>query len=337
VRVRGFHHVTCIASHPQANANFYSGILGLRLIKKTVHFDNERVYHLYYGDAAGTPGSVVTFFPFAHPEPALRGSDSIQEFAFAVPGGSCDFWTSRLDACRIEAGHWAGEFGRRVLRFRDHDGQRLALVETPGCEQRPYWHDGAIDGTRALRGVQGIRLGVAHVDREIEMATTLLGLTIRASRGSVTRLVFNGDGDDRQDMEGDGGRYVEIEDMHGVPPAPRLPLEGAPAMAGTVNHVAFDAGSEASQLAFRERFISAGFTVTPVKDRHYFKSIYLIDPGGIRVEIAASHAAGFTRDEPFDRLGESLMLPPWLERLRAQYEQALPSIESARRPVHGRQ
>jgi glyoxalase family protein len=317
VRVRGFHHITCIGSHPQRNVEFYAGILGLRLVKKTVHFDNEDVYHLYYGDDAATPGTVLTFFPFSIPRPAVRGSNSIQEIAFAVPTTSCGFWKSRLECCRVDTDYWVEEFGEQVLRFRDHDGQRLKLVAAAGCERYQGNRHGSISAEHSIRRLQGVRLGVIDIASELNVLTDLLGLERQSEKGSVTRLAFAD--------TGEAGPHVDVEHMAGVTPAPRLPLEGAPAMAGTTNHFAFATEDEQSQLSFRERLVNAGLTLTPVKDRQYFKSIYMIDPGGIRVEIA-TEGPGFAVDESLDRLGEALCLPPWLEHRRSTYEASLPPI-----------
>jgi glyoxalase family protein len=318
LRVTGLHHVTCIGSHPQRNLDFYEGILGLRLVKKTVHFDHEDVYHLYYGDETGTPGTILTFFPFPNPIPAMRGSDSIQEVAFAVPPGSRDFWKTRLESHRVDTEFWVEEFGEPVLRFRDHDGQRLKLVAVPGAGHRSRWSGGPVPDACAIRGLQGVRLGVADVDAELDMLTGCLGMARHGQQGNLSRLVFAG--------TRHGDRHVDVEAMPDVAPAPRLPLEGAPAYAGTVNHVAFGTENEATQRAFRERLVHAGLTLTPVKDRLYFKSIYMIDPGGIRVEIATDECAGFAADETPDRLGEALRLPPWLEHLRPDYEARLPPV-----------
>lgn len=273
----------------------------------------------HYGDDTGMPGSVLTFFPFPDPQPAVRGSDAIQEIAFAVPPVSRDFWKSHLHRCGVDTDQWIEEFGQDVLRFRDHDGQRLKLVAVAGCEQRSYWQQGPLAAEHAIRGLQGIRLGVVDMEAELDMLTGLLGLVPQGESSSVTRLTFAG--------TEHADRCVDVEGMAGVPPAPRLPLEGAPAMAGTTNHVAFRTMDEQSQREFRERLVNAGLMLTPVKDRRYFKSIYMIDPGGIRVEIATD-GPGFTVDEPRDRLGGALCLPPWLEHLRPAYEVTLPAIET---------
>jgi glyoxalase family protein len=320
VWVTGFHHITCIGSHPQRNLEFYTGILGLRLVKKTVHFDHEDVYHLYYGDDAGRPGTILTFFPFPNPQPAVRGSDSIQEIALAIPTGSCGFWKSHLEAHRVDADFWVEEFDQPVMRFRDHDGQRLKLVAVAGSENRSCWESGPVPASHAIRGLQGIRLGVVDARAELDALTSLLGLVFKEQRGRVTRLGFSG--------SRHADRCVDVEAMPGVSPAPRLPLEGAPSFAGTANHVAFGTENERTQREFRERLVNAGLTLTPVKDRRYFKSIYMIDPGGIRVEIATDDCAGFAVDEPADRLGDALQLPPWFEHLRAGYEASLPPLHA---------
>jgi glyoxalase family protein len=327
LQVTGFHHITCIGSHPQQNLEFYSGILGLRLVKKTVHFDREEVYHLYYGDDRGRPGTVLTFFPFTDPEPAIRGSNSIQEISFAVPESSQDFWKTHLEEHRVDADFWVEEFGQPALRFRDHDGQRLKLVAVTDSGSRSCWQTGPILTEHAIRGLQGVRLGVIDADDELAMLTELLGLIYSAQRGNVTRLNFR-----MPNPESRIPGYVDVEAMPGVAPAPRLPLEGAPAMAGTTNHVAFATVNEQSQLEFRERLVDAGLTLTPVKDRRYFKSIYMIDRCGVRLEIA-TEGPGFTVDESPEQLGEALKLPPWLEHLRPVYEASLPELPSSIRTL----
>jgi glyoxalase family protein len=257
---------------------------------------------------------VLTFFPFANPIPAIRGSNSIQEIAFAVPISSCDFWKSRLECSRVDTDYWVDEFGEPVLRFRDHDGQRLKLVAVSGSEHRRGNQQGSVAAEHSIRCLHGVRLGVVDVASELSVMTDLLGLIRRTESGRVTRLAFSD--------TGESGPHVDVEDMTGVAPAPRVPLVGAPAMAGTTNHFAFATEDETSQLRFRDLLVNAGLTLTPVKDRQYFKSIYMIDPGGIRVEIA-TEGPGFAVDEPPDRLGEALCLPPWLEHLRSAYEASL--------------
>lgn len=319
MRVTGFHHVTCIGSHPRGNLHFYRDLLGLRLLKRTVHFDHEDVYHLYYGDELGTPGAILTFFPFPDPKPAARGSKAVQEVALAIPAGSQDYWWCRLQSFLVDADRWTEERGRDVLRFRDGDGQRLKLVASPGMDERACWAGGSVPAEQALRGLEGVELGVLDLDREVDFRSGRLGLVPGEERSGVLRLGFAGS---RQP-----GRWVDVRAMPGVPAAPPLPLEGAPHWAGTVNHVAFGTEDERTQLGFRESLLEAGLTLTPVKDRLYFKSVYMIDPGGIRVEIATDDCAGFAFDEPPSELGTALKLPPWLEHLRPAYEASLPALE----------
>ena len=318
MEITGFHHVTCIGSHPQKNVEFYATVLGLRLLKQTVHFDHEDVYHLYYGDATGTPGSILTFFPFPNPIETVRGSNSIQEVAFSVPATSKDYWATRLETCGTDADMWAEEFEQDVLRFRDHDGQRLKLVAADPNVSGPPW-DGAVPADKAIRGIHGVEIGAVDQAGEVDSLVRHFGLVRFGEEGPVTRLRLPG--------AKHGDRHVDIRAMVGVEPAPPLPLEGAPARAGTVNHIAFGTEDESTQLEFHEYLSSQGFQLTDVKDRRYFKSIYMIDPAAIRVEVATDKCAGFLVDENADELGTSLQVPPWFESHRAAYEQSLPPLE----------
>lgn len=319
MEVTGFHHVTCIGSHPQANVDFYARVLGLRLLKRTVHFDHEDVYHLYYGDERGTPGSIITFFPFPNPVETVRGANSVQEFSLAVPLDSKDFWTRRFERHGVDHDGWQEELGGDVLRFRDHDGQRLALAAVASSERSAWAGEVSLD--HAIGGIQSIEIGTTDQAKEVDCLQRHFGLVPVADEGSVARLRLpNGKHSDR---------FVDVRDMSGVEPAPPVPLEGAPARAGTVNHIAFGTEDATTQLAFREHLVSAGFEMTEVKDRRYFKSIYMIDPSGIRVEVATDAAPGFEVDESSEAFGRALQLPPWFEHRRGDYEKSLPPLSVA--------
>jgi len=317
--VTGFHHVTCVASGPQRNIDFYAGVLGMRLVKRTVHFDNAHVYHLYYGDEKGSVGSLLTFFPFPDPEPARRGSGSIAEVGLAVPGSARDYWARRFSTFHVDADRWTPEFGEPVLRFRDHDGQRLKLIAIDDAGNRTCWSHGDVPEPFAIRGVQGVRLGIDNAAPTLDVLIEQFGLVRSASSGTTTRLRFP----DRRDR-----RHVDVEAMPGVARAPAVPLEGVLPLAGTANHVAFGTAGSGSQLALKTALEAAGHVVTPVKDRMYFRSIYMLEPGGIRLEVANDDCAGFLLDESVAYLGTALKLPPWLEDMRAKYEQELPPIHA---------
>lgn len=326
----GLHHVTAIAADPQRNLRFYQQVLGQRLVKLTVNFDDPGSYHFYFGDATGSPGTLLTFFPWPDAAPGQRGSGETTATAFAVPRGALGWWQQRLTAANVpvddggagRAGGVGGDstserFGDRVLSFRDPDGMALELVErtdyvASSRPRQPTTWQPAQDIPRdlAILGFHGVTLGLADLAATQELLTSILGLRVLGTeRGGRVRLAAPGDG---------LGRIVDLE---------RVPARRPRLGAGSVHHVAFRARDDAAQREFQSTIDAAGHGVTAIQERNYFRSIYFREPGHVLFEIATD-GPGMAIDEPLDSLGTHLKLPPNLEPRRAAIEAALPAIDT---------
>lgn len=303
----GLHHVTAIASSPQRNVDFYSRVLGLRLVKRTVNFDAPESWHLYYGDESGTPGSLLTFFPWPDVPRGRQGTGLTTATAFSVPERSLGWWDERLRGLGVDLDAPRTRDGEDVLSLRDHDGMVLDLVASPG-DARSGW-DGAagIPADRAVRGLHSVTLNEAVLDRTAVMLTDLLGMRTGTEAPGRARFTM-----------GDGGAGASVDVAAGT--GPRGLQAG-----GTVHHVAFRAPDLATMTTWQQQLTDAGVGVTEIRDRQYFKSIYFREPGGVLFEIATDDP-GFATDEPLMELGRSLRLPPWLEPSRAQIAAALPDL-----------
>ena len=305
-QIKGLHHVTSMASDAQENNDFFTRVLGLRRVKKTVNFDAPDVYHLYYGDRVGTPGSVMTYFPFPHIAQGRRGTGAVSETAFAVPQGSLDYWRDRL----ADAG--AGEvqddtrFGERRLRFAGPDGDGFALVEVAG-DPRAAFADGPVPADRGIHGFRGVTMRLRDGAATAELLT-FMGYRELGREGALIRLGI------------EGGNGADIVDLEVLPDADRA-REGA----GSVHHVAFAVENREAQAEVRRALLQAGAHVTPVIDRDYFWAIYFRTPGGVLFEIATNEP-GFDRDEDVAHLGEALKLPDQHAHLRARLEKTLAPI-----------
>ena len=309
-RTDGIHHVTAISGDARETADFYAGVLGLRLVKKTVNFDDPSTYHLYFGDETGSPGTILTFFPFGGGYGGRVGKGQTSATAFSIPEGSVAFWDDRLDDLGVDADEPVERFGETVLPLRDGDGQPIELVEADSPVEP--WADGPVPAEHALRGFHGI--------------------TLRSARPDATAEVLERLGYERGDEEGDRSRFRAAGDRAAVVDV-RDPGDamGGRQGSGTVHHVAFRAPDDDAQFAWRDRLIEAGLHVTGQKDRQYFRSIYFREPGGVLFEIATD-GPGFTRDEDVAELGTDLKLPPWLEEDREFLEQRLPPVEVGEAP-----
>ena len=303
--INGIHHVTAIASTPQGNLDFYAGVLGLRLVKRTVNFDDPLTYHLYYGTELGAPGTILTFFAWPHAFRGHGGSGQVNETALAVPRGALDWWRERFTERKVAHGEPVSRFRETVLPFEDGDGMRLELVETD--DERPPWRGGGVPERYAIRGVHGITAHEEGYETTAEMLSKTLLFTPAGHEGNRYRYK----------AEGGGAGFI---DLLCVPDRP-LGRGGA----GSVHHIAWRVAHPEEQLAWRGKVASAGLNVSPVLDRQYFHSIYFREPGGVLFEIATD-APGFAVDEPEAALGAALKLPPWLERSRAQIEAGLEPI-----------
>ena len=313
MQTNGIHHVTAVAGDPQENLRFYTAVLGLRLVKRTVNFDDRTTYHLYYGDETGAPGTALTFFPFEGARPGRPGRGQAVATAFAVPEGSLDYWAGRLGDADASVDERRTRFGADVLPLADLDGQPLELVETD-LSDSPIepWNGGPVPDEHAIRGFFGVTLHSAEPDATANVLD-LLGFE------RVGAETDPDDGAERVRYAAAGDRATVVDVLHRGPP------RGRPGV-GTVHHVAFRAADEDEQLAWRERLSDAGQFVTPQKDRQYFRSIYFREPGGILFEIATD-GPGFTVDESVEALGSELKLPPWLADEREEIESALPPLD----------
>lgn len=307
--VPGIHHVTAIASDPADNLTFYTEVLGLRVVKKTVNFDDPTTYHLYYGDEVGTPGTVLTFFPFKGGRRGRPGRGQATATAFVIPEDSVDYWLDRLETEGVSHDEPEARFDETVIALSDHDGQPLELVATdranPDLEP---WRNGPVPTEHAIRGFHGVTLHSGEPDATREVLE-LLGYE-RVGEDEAGERV-------RYETNGDRANVIDLRTRHSP--------NGRPGT-GTVHHIAFRTPDTETQDAWRDRLIEAGQQVTHRKDRQYFKSIYFREPGGILFEIATD-GPGFDRDEPVERLGEKLKLPPWLEDDRETLERALGPLE----------
>jgi glyoxalase family protein len=314
--IEGLHHVTAIARDPQVNIDFYSGLLGLRLVKRTVNFDDPGTYHFYYGDEAGTPGTILTFFPWPLAKRGSQGAGQATATAFSVPAASLGWWRERLARHNVAFEEPARRFDEEVISFLDRDGLELELVAHEGAEARAPWDGGPVPPGQAIRGFHGVTLTEWNPRVSARLLGTM-GFRQVGEDGRRTRFEVG---------PGGAGAYV---DLLGVPDAPQGRIS-----AGTVHHVAWRVADDAAQAHWQRTLAEAGAHVTPVQDRQYFRSIYFREPGGVLFEIATD-IPGFATDETLAELGGSLQLPPWLESARARIEEALPPIQVAQAVTAG--
>ncbi|MGL4290939.1 MAG: ring-cleaving dioxygenase [Phreatobacter sp.] len=307
----GIHHVTAISGSAHRNLDFYVRALGLRFVKKTVNFDDPGTYHLYYGDEAGQPGTILTFFPWEHAGLGRGGVGLTDETRFRVPAGSIDFWARRLADKGVVHDAVVERFGEPVLGFADPDGMRLALVGVAGAEKEPGWARDDIPAEHAIRGFHGVTLAIETADATGAVLTDVFGFSEAGRDGDLIR--FRG-------SEAAGG-IVDIRQVKGGP-------RGAMGR-GSVHHVAFRAVDDADQAEMARKLgANHRLQVTEQKDRQYFRSVYFREPGGVIFEIATD-IPGFTVDEPLATLGQDLKLPGFLEPRRKDLEKILAPLETA--------
>lgn len=304
----GLHHVTAFSGPAARNLDFYTRVLGLRLVKKTVNFDDPGTYHLYYGDETGSPGTILTFFPVDHAAPGRVGIGETQETAFIVPKSSIGWWTHRLVSENVEHDAPVHVFDETVLSFRDPDGMRLALVGVEDADKEPTYVGGGVEPAHAIRGFHGVTLLLKEAAATAAILTDVFGMREVGREGALIRYA----GDAKL------GGVVTLREVGDF-------LRGRPG-AGSVHHIAFRAADDAAQAAMVEKLTRIhGLSVTEQRDREYFRSVYFREPGGVLFEIATD-VPGFAIDEPVDALGSALKLPAFLEAHRAQIEAALPKI-----------
>lgn len=308
-RIEGLHHVTATVDDAQSDVDFYTSALGLRLVKKTVNFDNHHVYHFYYGDEVGTPGTLFTTFPYKGKGVpwGRKGRGQITATSFSVPRAALGEWRDRLKERGIHSRLGEDRFGGPTLGFEDAATLGIELVGTDG-DQRSGWTAPGLDNSLAIRGLHSVTLSIGEPDGSVRFLTDVLGYSVTGVENGRTRLEVG---------EGGPGKTIDIVE------SPQAP--GAINGLGTVHHVAMGVASGEVQLEFRERLVGLGVPVTPVLDRQYFQSIYFREPGGVLYEIATL-GPGFLVDEPSRALGMALKLPPWEESNRAEIEAGLPVL-----------
>jgi glyoxalase family protein len=323
--VRGLHHVTAIAGPAQENLDFYAGVLGMRLVKRSVNQDDPGTHHLFYADAEGHPGTDLTFFPWAQMAPSRDGYGLSSEVSLAVPPGSLNFWSERFKRYGARTGAAEVRFGQNALPVIDPHGLRLALVESEDSLGRTFtpWDRSPIPVDRQIRGLESARM----VERDLVVTTSFLsnamGFTHLGSENGWQRYGLMTNSEGRASARPGhaeacpSGKYLDLQET----PVAQRGAWGT----GSVHHIAWWVDDETHQLEVRERVAEKGARPTPVIDRFWFKSVYFKEPGGVLFELA-TEGPGFAVDEDQAHLGESLVLPPWLEPDRAAIESRLPSL-----------
>lgn len=306
-KILGLHHITAIAGNAKRNLDFYTRILGQRLVKKTVNFDDPKTYHFYFGNEAGEPGTLLTFFPWDGVRPGRNGAGMATNIAYAVPAGALEFWKNRLKTFNID--YKEGEIlGEKMISFQDPDGLQLEFVETKNPDNRKVRTTDEISSDVATKGFYTTTLTLNNADATSKVLTDLLGYQLQKEEGNRYRFATD---------------TIETSNLIDI-------LEDPTAgrginSAGTNHHIAFRVKNDEVLMEFREKILSAGFNITAKIDRDYFYSLYFREPGGVLFEIATDNP-GFTVDEPLEELGNSLKLPKKYEAARAEIESLLPDL-----------
>jgi len=306
---RGIHHITAIASDPRANVAFFKDTLGLRLIKKTVNYDDPGTYHLYYGDETGTPGTILTFFPWPHVGRGRVGAGQAAETTFVIPQASVGYWLERFITLGVDHDAPIKRFGETIIGFRDPDDMPLALVaRNVGAGEG--WTGGPVPAEHGIRGFGGITLWVHDPVRTAAVLTKVFDYQPAGEEPNLQRF--------QAASAAAGGGTIDLKIVTGFMPG-RMG-------AGSVHHVAFRAADDADEATMAKLAKAQGLQVTDQVDRNYFRSVYFREPAGVLFEIATD-VPGFSVDEPVEQLGTKLMLPPWLEAQRDDVEAALPALQ----------
>ena len=308
-RILGLHHITAIADNAQRNYHFYTKVLGLRMVKKTVNFDDPGTYHFYYGDESGTPGTILTFFPWEGIGQGSAGTGMATDIGYSVPAGSIEFWKDRFKQFNVKHGEVDERFGEQFLSFQDPDGLKLDLIVPSINDNRKAWETADINANAATRGFHNITLTLKNLGPTASVLTDILGYTLQKQEGNRYRFITDA---------------IENASIVDIIEAPTMaPGRGA---AGTNHHVAFRVKDDNILMEFREKVASKGLGITPKIDRDYFFSLYFREPGGVLFELATDNP-GFTRDESLSELGTSLKLPKQYENSRKKIEQVLPVLQ----------
>lgn len=304
----GLHHITAIAGGAKGNLDFYTRVLGLRLLKKTVNFDDPGTYHLYYGDEKGSAGTILTFFPYEGARRGRAGTGMATNIAYSVPEGSFGFWTDRFEKYHVTYNKPSEKFGEPYLAFLDPDGLKLELVVAQRPDTRVAWETGEVKSDVATKGFHGVTLSLQSIEATAAILTDVFGYKLLEQSGNRFRFIT------------DAVETANIVDLVELPHEARG-VGGA----GTNHHIAFRVKNEDVLMAFHDKIAGKGYNITNKIDRNYFYSLYFREPGGVLFEIATDNP-GFGIDEPWDQLGSGLLLPPQYEPRRAEIERVLPDL-----------
>lgn len=307
-RISGFHHITAIAGNAQRNLAFYTNVLGLRLVKKTVNFDDPGTYHFYFGNESGTPGTILTFFPWEGITKGRQGTGMSTEVGYSVPANSLDFWKKRLDENHINITGSGTRFGEAYVAFEDPDGLPLALVVPASGDDRKPWETDEVKAPYAIRGFHSVTLTLRNVENTAKVLTDIFEYKPAGKEDNRHRYIT------------DASPTAAVVDIIEAPQGVNSLNAG-----GTIHHVAFRVKDEEVLMAFREKVVDFGLHITEKIDRNYFFSLYFREPGGVLFEIATDNP-GFTIDESLADLGTHLLLPPQYESRRKEIENALPVL-----------
>jgi glyoxalase family protein len=306
--IKGLHHITAIAGDAKRNLDFYTKVLGLRLVKKTVNFDDPGTYHFYYGNESGTPGTILTFFPWEGIRQGRAGTGMATDIGYSVPAGSLEFWQDRFREFKVKSDSPEEAFGEQLLPFRDPDGLRLKLVIPKNADDRTPWETPDIKASVATKGFHNVVLTLKQIEPTASVLTDILGYKLLSQEGNSYRYIT------------EAVNNAAIIDLHHSPAEPAGINAG-----GTNHHIAFRVENDEVLMQYREKVLSKGLSITPKIDRDYFFSLYFREPGGVLFEIATDNP-GFTIDEPLESLGSSLRLPKQYEAARTKIEQMLPVL-----------
>ena len=306
-KIKGIHHITAIAGNAKRNYDFYTKVLGLRFVKKTVNFDDPHTYHFYFGDEVGSPGTILTFFPWEGIAQGRRGTGMATEIGYSVPEGSLDFWRKRFEEFNVTYNKVAEKFGESYLTFLDPDGLKLELTVPSVKDSRRPWITESVNDKVATRGFHNVTLTLGSIKKTVSILTDVFGYKLQEEK--VNRYRFTTDAIETAAIID----LVEVAEHRGN------------VAGGTVHHVAFRVPDDAAQMLYHDKLMSMGLNPTPVIDRNYFHSVYFREPGGVLFEIATENP-GFTVDEPANELGSNLKLPHQYESRRAEIEKILPDL-----------
>lgn len=306
--ILGLHHVTAIAGNAKKNYDFYTRILGLRLIKKTVNFDDPQTYHLYYGNEAGSPGTILTFFPWDNIGAGRRGTRQVTEIGYSVPEGSLDFWQNRFEANNVIYNKVAEKFGEKYLTFLDPDSLKFELTVSKNEDSRKAFITDEVSEANGILGFHQVTITTNKIDKTAEVLTSIFGYKLLEQNVNRYRYIT------------DAVQEAAIVDLVEAPGETAGHVAG-----GSVHHVAFRVQDENTLMYFRDKVVAMGLHITEKIDRNYFYSLYFREPGGVLFEIATDNP-GFAVDEKFEELGTNLKLPAQYEGRRAEIERTLPDL-----------